>query len=148
MALFQYISTFRYLTSAEEYPDDEYLDISKSSSLEDNRKYTVTNRHSLISDKLLQTNEISPSAAVLRTKIYWGISNISAILNVDFPHLFFNMRYNDSSNIRHIFIITKETLFSHSWARERKNAKMTFQQNYFIRKKQKCQSGAFCWLLR
>lgn len=27
-----------YLTSAEEYPDDEYLDMSKSSSLEQNRK--------------------------------------------------------------------------------------------------------------
>lgn len=30
--------SLRHLTSAEEYPDDEYLDMSKSSSLRDRRQ--------------------------------------------------------------------------------------------------------------
>ncbi len=36
------ICSIAYLTSAEEYPDDEYLDMSKSSSLKQTNKNTVS----------------------------------------------------------------------------------------------------------
>lgn len=42
--------SLRHLTSAEEYPDEEYLDMSKSSSLKDRSQHELGTRASEVTD--------------------------------------------------------------------------------------------------
>lgn len=51
--------SLRHLTSAEEYPDEEYLDMSKSSSLKDTRHQQQVTRVSR--DRVLKKKKTSRS---------------------------------------------------------------------------------------